>query len=152
MNQKLVLSTTLGVVLLIAGCLSGGIPGDTSSPTETIAPVTTHSTPTNVSACSNHGLYKVDTEPVEELGPHTIEYRNQSSAARSILKTAIGPGMYVSCERTGGFEDLLERWFQLQQNTEEYIDVLWLQYRGENYCLTMWQQDQLRSACHRIDS
>lgn len=146
-----------GLLLLFTGCLSGGTLGGTQSPTltdsptSTIAPVTTQGTVTDTSEC-DHGAYSVDAEPVEEVGQPTITYQNQSQAARSVLKTAISPGKWVSCERTDGYDDLLNRIFQLLRTSEDYSHVIWLQYRGENYCLTLWQQDQLYSSCGSVES
>lgn len=159
MNRRRLLVAICGLLLLSTGCLSGGIPGDTQSSTltdsrtSTIAPVTTQGAVTNITECE-HGAYRVDAEPVEEVGQLTITYRNQSPAARSVLKTAISPGRWAYCERADGYDDILNRYIQLVRSTDGQTGgrVIWLQYRGKNYCLTIWQQDQLRSACPRTDT
>ena len=150
MNQKRLLSALLVLMLPFSGCLSGGIAEDT--PTSSIAPVTTHPTPTNMPSCpGDHGHYEVDAEPIDTLTSNNITYRNQSPAARSILKTAVGPGKYIACERTAGFDDLMDRWVTLQQNSDGYHHLT-LQYRQQNYCLDIWQLDQNPSQCDEVKS
>jgi len=134
----------LSMMVLLSGCLSGPVANDTQSP----APVTTYPTATDLSECDEHGSNRVEAVPVDELGQHTLRYQNQSLATRAILKTAVSRGTWASCESPEGFSALLDRMWGVLENADSL--VVWLSYRGEPYCLTVWHYDENPSSCYDV--
>jgi hypothetical protein len=114
-----------------AGCVATGPKSDNSD----VSTVTTYAPSTDVPNCGGltGGAFWFDVTRVENAGAKPLQYAELPPEERSIVKTALGDGIWASCEDNDSFFSLRDRAMKRRRQTD--VETVYLRYEGELYCM-----------------
>lgn len=152
MKRRQFLGLFGGVSGGLTGCLGQRAAPDqptespTSHTTTELAPGVTTSSAHAVTDVPDCRAYWVDVTPIDEVGPQPLHYAQLPPREQVIVKTAVGPQKWASCnDDEPAFFDFRDRVMERRRHIDG--ETVYLQYHGSPYCLTVWAEDLMISSC-----
>lgn len=112
-----------------------------------VSTVTTYAPSTDVPDCGGltGGANWFDVIRVESAGAKPLKYTGLPPEERSIVRTALGDGLWASCEDDDSFFGLRDRLMERRRQIDG--ETVYLRYEGKPYCIDMWVKDLRISFC-----